>query len=102
MTGEPIGSSAGGEQPKFAVRVEGQGVLIGNTDMHTGNLSFLHNGPHPLELAPDYDMLPMALASNRQGNMRDSIPCPVQNSWVTPEIWAEMEAVAQGYWARVG
>lgn len=44
----------------------------------------------------------IALAPNRQGDMRDSIPRPVQNSWVTPEIWAEMEAVAQGYWARVG
>jgi hypothetical protein len=77
-------------------------VLIGNTDMHTGNLSFLHNDPHPLELAPAYDMLPMALAPNRQGDMRDSIPRPVQNSWVTPEIWAEMEAVAREYWARLG
>ena len=85
-----------------ACRLYAFGVLIGNTDMHTGNLSFLHNDPHPLELAPAYDMLPMALAPNRQGDMRDSIPRPVQNSWVTPEIWAEMEAVAQGYWARVG
>ena len=28
MAGEPIGSSAGGEQPKFAVRVDGRDVLV--------------------------------------------------------------------------
>lgn len=37
------------------------GRLIGNTDMHTGNLSF---APHQggLQLAPAYDMLPMMYA----------------------------------------
>jgi hypothetical protein len=62
--------------------------------LHTGNLSFLHNGPHPLELVPAYDMLPMALAPNRQGDMRDSIPRPVQNRWVVPEVWAEVDTAA--------
>jgi hypothetical protein len=47
-------------------------------------------------------MLAMALAPNRQGDMRDSIPHPMQNCWATPDTWAEMEAMAREYWVRVG
>ncbi len=39
------------------------GMLIGNTDMHHGNLSFiisLHGRPYAL--APAYDILPMGFA----------------------------------------
>ena len=38
------------------------GQLIGNTDMHFGNLSFLFSFGGALSLAPVYDMLPMAYA----------------------------------------
>ncbi len=38
------------------------GVLIANTDMHMGNLSFFSAPGQPCTLAPAYDMLPMALA----------------------------------------
>ncbi len=48
------------------------GQLIGNTDMHDGNLSFVPGAatqpkgpPAPLALAPVYDMLPMAYAPVR-------------------------------------
>jgi hypothetical protein len=41
------------------------GGLIGNTDMHFGNLSLLHEGPWPMQLAPAYDMLPMCYAPQR-------------------------------------
>jgi hypothetical protein len=73
-----------------------------NRDDHGKNHGMLFDQAAGWRLAPAYDMLPMALAPNRQGDMRDSIPRPVQNSWVTPEIWAEMEAVAREYWARLG
>lgn len=48
------------------------GRLIGNTDMHDGNLSFVPGPPlpgrptAPLALAPVYDMLPMAYAPVRR------------------------------------
>lgn len=35
------------------------GRLIGNTDMHFGNLAFFLDGQRPTGLAPPYDMLPM-------------------------------------------
>lgn len=38
------------------------GTLIGNTDMHGGNLSFLTERGQPYQLAPAYDMVPMAFA----------------------------------------
>ncbi len=40
------------------------GQLIGNTDMHPGNLSFFARGSQVLELAPVYDMLPMLYATS--------------------------------------
>lgn len=41
------------------------GKLIGNTDMHAGNLSFKPTGNGKLELCPIYDMLPMIYAPLR-------------------------------------
>ncbi len=43
------------------------GRLIANSDMHGGNLSFLCDGQMPFALAPAYDQLPMAYASDKQG-----------------------------------
>ncbi|MEK7703544.1 MAG: type II toxin-antitoxin system HipA family toxin YjjJ [Myxococcota bacterium] len=38
------------------------GALIGNTDMHFGNLSLLMDGERVLGVAPAYDMVPMLFA----------------------------------------
>lgn len=46
------------------------GELIGNTDMHGGNLAFLTRGTRIEELAPAYDMLPM-LYMPQQGHLLD-------------------------------
>lgn len=43
------------------------GRLIANSDMHSGNLSFFCDGQMPFALAPTYDQLPMAYASDKQG-----------------------------------
>ncbi|MFP5306069.1 MAG: type II toxin-antitoxin system HipA family toxin YjjJ [Gammaproteobacteria bacterium] len=56
-----------------AAWLEGFGRLIGNTDMHFGNLSVLHDGPRPLALSPAYDMLPMAYAPRATGEMSHAI-----------------------------
>ncbi len=46
------------------------GALIGNTDMHFGNLTFFVD-PNALRLAPSYDMLPMAFRPTEQGVLLD-------------------------------
>ena len=46
------------------------GRLIGNSDMHPGNLGFHLVDAGPLPLAPAYDMLPTYLAPSRTGAVR--------------------------------
>ena len=45
------------------------GTLIGNSDMHSGNLSFVAERGRPYNIAPAYDMTPMALASRTGGGI---------------------------------
>ncbi len=45
------------------------GKLIGNTDMHAGNISFRPTEAGRLELTPSYDMLPMRYAPFRGGEV---------------------------------
>ena len=45
------------------------GTLIGNTDMHAGNLSFMSDTGRPYTLAPAYDMTPMAFAPTTGGDL---------------------------------
>jgi len=45
------------------------GTLIGNTDMHAGNLSFMSDTGRPYTLAPAYDMTPMAFAPSAGGDL---------------------------------
>ena len=45
------------------------GTLIGNSDMHSGNLSFVAERGRPYNLAPAYDMTPMALAPRTGGGI---------------------------------
>lgn len=52
------------------------GRLIGNVDMHLGNLGFHLREAGPLPLTPAYDMLPMYLAPSRTGHVRS--PAPLQ------------------------
>lgn len=50
------------------------GRLIGNSDMHFGNLGFHLTDAGPLAIAPAYDMLPMSLAPSRTGAVRAANP----------------------------
>lgn len=47
------------------------GTLIGNTDMHSGNLSCMSEGRRPYELAPAYDMTLRAFAPTAGGGLPD-------------------------------
>jgi hypothetical protein len=50
------------------------GRLIGNSDMHDGNLSLFFTPELPLRPTPVYDMCPMALAPRADGTLPGSIP----------------------------
>lgn len=80
------------------------GQLIGNTDMHDGNVSF-QIGPVPrgpmFTLAPVYDMLPMLYAPGRGGEMppRELRPRPPLPAEV--EVWRRAAQAAVGFWRGV-
>lgn len=70
------------------------GTLIGNTDMHGGNLSFMPEHGKPYQAAPAYDMTPMAFAPNSSGRLPDTISPPLLHAsvsnaqWRTARVWA--------------
>lgn len=91
-----------GESDLRAVRLRQLfGRLIGNTDMHFGNLAFFLDLGLPLKLAPTYDMLPM-LWSPRPGEatpapeFSPSAPMPQEL-----ELWPEAAGMAEEFWRLV-
>jgi hypothetical protein len=72
------------------------GRLIGNTDMHLGNITFRYG----LTLAEAYDMLPMIYAPLRGGEL------PAAEFTVTPptprerEVWQNAARTAVAFWRR--
>jgi hypothetical protein len=81
------------------------GVLIGNSDMHPGNLSFFVDDvtqPQPeFSLTPVYDMLPMSLAPRPSGQIPDALP-PLKIAVNPPlKVWKEMLPLAMKYWQQV-
>ncbi|WP_260477020.1 HipA domain-containing protein [Stenotrophomonas sp. 278] len=84
-------------------RLHAFGRLIGNTDMHQGNIGFHLVDHGPLPLAPTYDMLPMSLAPSRTGVLRATTPiaqvAPQRSGQLAHLQWAAPLAV--GFWGRV-
>jgi hypothetical protein len=77
------------------------GRLIGNTDMHSWNVAFLHDGETPLALAPAFDMLPMQWAPPRSGFV-SNVEFKVAFDTPPPiEIWREMLPVAIAFWSTL-
>ncbi len=77
------------------------GALIGNIDMHLGNASLVLTDARPLALAPNYDMLPMALRPASSGEVvaRDiKIPAPLPDQL---DHWQTAAVMAQEFWQRV-
>ncbi|WP_341676691.1 type II toxin-antitoxin system HipA family toxin YjjJ [Niveibacterium sp. SC-1] len=77
------------------------GRLIGNSDMHGGNLAFLHTGSAVLELAPAYDMLPMTLAPRVSGEVPNVEPEVAIAAPAPLDAWREVLTLARDYWPRV-
>ncbi len=77
------------------------GTLIGNSDMHFGNLSLWWRDEAPLTLAPIYDMLPMVFAPSSQGDIVER-PFPIPNRESAPaEDWAVATRWALAFWNAV-
>lgn len=70
------------------------GRLIANTDMHDGNLAFLPG----LRVGPAYDMLPMAYAPLRGGEVVSPAYDPRRPMPGERAVWLEAAAAALGFW----
>jgi DNA-binding transcriptional ArsR family regulator len=77
------------------------GTLIGNTDMHGGNLSFISAHGRPYDIAPAYDMTPMAFAPRSGGGLPDTIAEATIHASVANETWSEADELARAFLARV-
>lgn len=77
------------------------GVLIGNTDMHAGNLSFITEQGRPYQLAPAYDMLPMGFAPRGSGILIDARSPATLTASIEGAIWIEALRLAREFLGRV-
>jgi hypothetical protein len=80
--------------------MEAFGRLIFNDDRHQGNLSFFWRAPGVFELAPIYDMLPMAFRPESPGLASRALTPPTPDADVM-SVWAKAKEMALDFWARV-
>ncbi|MES2438315.1 MAG: type II toxin-antitoxin system HipA family toxin YjjJ [Verrucomicrobiota bacterium] len=90
-----------GENLSTIRRLHAFGELIGNSDMHFGNLAFFLDDTLPLQVTPSYDMLPMLWSPGNQGEIieRRFSPAPPLPAMVEP--WREAAGWAENFWERV-
>lgn len=77
------------------------GTLIGNTDMHAGNLSFVGRHGRPYQLAPAYDVLPMGFAPGSGGTIVNTLPPASLSASVDGETWRAALHLAEGFFAML-
>jgi serine/threonine protein kinase HipA of HipAB toxin-antitoxin module len=77
------------------------GTLIGNTDMHFGNLSFIDEQGPPYSLAPAYDMTPMGFRPRSSGGLSNSLPSLKLSDEVSLDTWQQAIALAETYLERI-
>ena len=75
------------------------GVLIGNTDMHHGNLSFISHHGRPYHLAPAYDVLPMGFAPKASGAIVNELRPASLSEVISGDIWREALDLAENFFA---
>ena len=73
------------------------GALIGNSDMHNGNLSFVSEQGRPYALAPAYDMTPMSFAPTSSGRLPDAIYPITLHASVRNDSWRRAQELATNY-----
>lgn len=77
------------------------GRLIGNSDMHFGNLA-LYLGAHlPLTLAPIYDMLPMHYRPNAGGGIQGQPHTPPPPMPEHHDTWRQACRLARSFWTQL-
>lgn len=76
------------------------GKLIGNTDMHHGNLSFVSSHGRPYHLAPAYDILPMGFAPRSGGAIVNSLNPVSLLEGINGDTWREALRLAREFFAR--
>jgi hypothetical protein len=77
------------------------GTLIGNTDMHNGNLSFIADDGRPYRLAPAYDMTPMGFRPTSGGALQDSLTNASLQADVSNGVWRQAQGLAKDFSERV-
>ena len=77
------------------------GTLIGNSDMHGGNLSFVSEHGRPYDIAPAYDMTPMAFSPRSGGGLPDALPEAAIHATVANQTWRHAEALARTFLSRI-
>ncbi len=77
------------------------GTLIGNSDMHSGNLSFISEQGRPYHIAPAYDMTPMAFAPRSSGERPDTLLEANIHASVPNETWRRAEELARVFLTRI-
>ncbi len=77
--------------------LEAFGRLIGDSDMHPGNLSFFVRGTRITELAPAYDRLPMLYAPEG-GNLVERAFAPAPPLAAEAGVWADACRAAGEVW----
>jgi hypothetical protein len=82
-------------------RLHSFGELIGNSDMHFGNLSFWLDDTLPFRPAPAYDMLPMLWAPNAQGEVAARTLAPRPPLPGVLAEWRDAAEWAGEFWRRV-
>jgi hypothetical protein len=89
------------EAAQTATLLHAFGMLIGNTDMHHGNLSFTGDDGPPCALAPAYDMLPMGYAPSASGHLPGHLPAARLHASVAPDVWRKALEMARNYLHRL-
>jgi len=77
------------------------GTLIGNTDMHYGNVSLLPGPARPLALAPTYDMVPMQYRPDIEGRCSDDPVNPAPPPPEAARLWSRAADMAHAFWSRL-
>ena len=77
------------------------GKLIGNTDMHYGNISMFLEKTRPLTLAPSYDMLPMLYRPDAEGGLPPLSLVPEPSPPEALPNWSKAAGMAAQYWSTL-
>ncbi|WP_205066642.1 type II toxin-antitoxin system HipA family toxin YjjJ [Pantoea coffeiphila] len=87
------------ESAASTARLWAFGMLIGNTDMHHGNLSFISDRGRPYHLAPAYDILPMGFAPRAGGAIVNELRAASLPEIISRDTWQEALELAENFYA---